>query len=40
MTVKQQTQLPRPDKSTDLAVGLQDHPSYQSPATMEKLPFV
>ena len=29
-----------PDRSTGLATGPQDHPSYQLPATMGKLPFV
>ena len=29
-----------PDRSTGLAMGPQDHPSYQLPATMGKLPFV
>ena len=28
-----------PDRSTGLAKGSQDHPSYQLPATMGKLPF-
>ena len=29
-----------PDRSTGLATGPQDHPSYQLPATKGKLPFV